>query len=68
MRLVWTPRGIRGRTQQGERERDFVRVSIRGYQRGYEAELEDDTEIVNIVRARGEDRRREVSPRGRTSL
>jgi hypothetical protein len=68
MRLVWTPRGIRGRTRQGKQDRDFVRVSIRGYQRGYEAELEDDTEVVNIVKARGEDKRREVKPRGRNSL
>jgi len=67
MRLVWTPRGIRGRIEQGGRDRDFIRVSIRGYQRGYEAELEDLEEVISIVRARGEDKRREVRPRGRTS-
>ena len=67
MRLVWTPRGIRGRIEQGGRDRDFTRVSIRGYQRGYEAELEDDAEVIKVVRAHGKDKRREVRPRGRTS-
>ena len=63
MRLVWTPRGVRGRTQQGEQDKDWRRVSIRGFQKGYEAELESDTEVVSIVRAHGEDKRREVKPR-----
>ena len=67
MRLVWTPRGIRGRIEQSRRDRDFIRVSIRGYQRGYEVELEDMAEVISIVRAREEDKRREVRPRGRTS-
>jgi len=67
MRLVWTPRGVRGQIEQGERDRDFIRVSIRGYQRGYEAELEDVAEVISLVRAHGEDKRREVRPRGRTS-
>jgi len=66
MRLVWTPRGVRGRTQQGEQDKDWRRVSIRGFQKGYEAELESDTEVVSIVRARGQDKKREVKPRGRT--
>ena len=66
MRLVWTPRGVRGRTQEREPEKDWRRVSIRGFQRGYEAELESDTEVVSIVRGRGKDKKREVTPRART--
>ena len=65
MRLVWTPRGVRGRTQEREPEKDWHRVSIRGFQRGYEAELESETEIVSVVRGRGKDKKREVTPRGR---
>jgi len=65
MRLVWTPRGIRGRTQQNEPEKDWRRVSIRGFQKGYEAELESDDEVVKVVRARGQDKKREVTPRAR---
>ena len=66
MRLVWTPRGIRGRTREREPEKDWRRVSIRGFQRGYEAELESETEVVSIVRGRGKDKKREVTPRART--
>jgi hypothetical protein len=66
MRLVWTPRGVRGRTQEREPEKDWRRVSIRGFQKGYEAELESDTEVVSIVRGRGKDKKREVTPRART--
>jgi len=62
MRLVWTPRGVRGRTQQNEPDKDWRRVSIRGFQKGYEAELESDTEVISIVRGRGEDKKREVMP------
>jgi hypothetical protein len=65
MRLVWTPRGVRGRTQQNEPDKDWRRVSIRGFQKGYEAELESDTEVVRVVRARGQDKKREVKPRAR---
>jgi len=66
MRLVWTPRGVRGRTQERETEKDWRRVRIRGFQRGYEAELESDTEVVSIVRGRGKDKKREVTTRART--
>jgi hypothetical protein len=66
MRLVWTPRGVRGRTQEGEPEKDCRRVSIRGFQKGYEVELESNTEVVSIVRRRGQDKKREVKPRGRS--
>jgi hypothetical protein len=65
MRLVWTPRGVRGRTQEREPEKDWRRVSIRGFRKGYEAELESDTEVVSIVRGRGQDKKREVTPRAR---
>jgi hypothetical protein len=68
MRLVWTPRGVRGRTQQGEPEKDLRRVSIRGFQKGYEAELESDIEVVSVVRARGQDKKREVKPRARPEV
>jgi hypothetical protein len=68
MRLVWTPRGVRGRTQQSERDKDWRRISIRGFQKGYEAELESDMEVVSIVRARGQDKKREVKPRGRPAV
>jgi hypothetical protein len=68
MRLVWTPRGVRGRTQQGEQDKDWRRVSIRGFQKGYEAELESDTEVVSIVRGRGQDKKREVKPRDRSTV
>ena len=63
MRLVWTPRGVMGRTQQGEQDKDWRRVSIRGFQKGYEAELESDTEVVSIVRVHGQDKKHEVKPR-----
>jgi len=66
MRLVWTPRGVRGRTQHGEPDKDWQRVSIRGFKKGYEAEFESDTEVVSIVRGRGKDKKREVTPRART--
>ena len=65
MRLTWTPRGIRGRTRPDETNRDWLRVSIRGAQRGYEAILEGGAEMVNLVRVGKEDRKREVQPRGR---
>jgi hypothetical protein len=65
MRLVWTPRGVRGRTQQNEPDKDWRRVSIRGFKKGYEAELENDDEVVSVVRAREKDKKREVKPRGR---
>jgi hypothetical protein len=68
MRLVWTPRGVRGRTQEREPEKDWRRVSIRGFQKGYEVELESDTEVVSIVRALGEDIKREVTPRARPEV
>jgi hypothetical protein len=68
MRLVWTPRGVRGRTQEREPEKDWRRVSILGFQKGYEVELESDTEVVYIVRARGEDIKREVTPRARPDV
>jgi hypothetical protein len=68
MRLVWTPRGVRGRTQEREPEKDWRRVSIRGFQKGYEVELESDTEVVSIVRSRGQDKKREVKPHGRTEV
>jgi hypothetical protein len=68
MRLIWTPRGVRGRTQQNEPDKDWRRVSIRGFQKGYEAELESNTEVVSIVRGRGKDKKREVKPHGRTAI
>jgi hypothetical protein len=68
MRLVWTPRGVRGRTQQNEPDKDWRRVSIRGFQKGYEAELESDTEVVSIGRARGQDKKQEVTPRARPTV
>jgi hypothetical protein len=68
MRLVWTPRGVRGRTQQNEPDKDWRRVSIRGFQKGYEAKLESDAEVVSVVRARGKDKKREVRSHGRTAV
>jgi hypothetical protein len=68
MRLVWTPTGVRGRTQERGPEKELHRVSIRGFQKGYEAELESDTEMVSVVRARGKDKKQEVKPRGRTEV
>jgi len=65
MRLVWTKQGVRGRYEQTQPEMNFQRVSIRGFQRGFDAELETATEIVHIVKARGQERRREVTPRAR---
>jgi hypothetical protein len=66
MRLIWTPQGVRGRTQEREPEKNWRRISIRGFQRGYEAELESETEIVSVVRGRGKDKKREVMHRART--
>ena len=68
MRLVWTPRGIRGRTRQNEPDKDWRRVSIRGAQKGYEATLENDTEVVTVVRSKGQDKKREVKPHGRNQV
>jgi len=65
VRLTWTPRGIRGRIRPDETNKDWLRVSIRGAQRSYEAVLESDTEAVTLVRLGKEDRKREVQPRGR---
>jgi hypothetical protein len=62
MRLVWTPRGVRGRTQEGEPDTNWLRVSIRGFQKGYDVELESDTEVITIVSVRGQEVKREVKP------
>jgi hypothetical protein len=68
MQLVWTPRGVRGKAKQNEPEKDWRRVSIHGFRKGYEAELESDTEMVSVVRVRGKDKKQEVKPRGRTEV
>jgi hypothetical protein len=68
MRLVWTPRGVRGVTQEGEPPQDWNRVSIRGFQKGYEAELESNTEVIIIVSVRGQEVKREVKPLARPEV
>jgi plasmid stabilization system protein ParE len=68
MRLVWTPRGVRGYTQEGEPVKDLRRISIRGFHKGYEAELESNEGVVIIVSVRGQEVKREVTPRARPEV
>jgi hypothetical protein len=68
MRLVWTPRGVRGRTQQNEPDKDWRRVSIRGFRKGYEAELGSNTEVITIVSVGGQEVKLEVKPIARPEV
>jgi hypothetical protein len=68
MRLVWTPRGVRGVTREGEPPKDWNRVSIRGFRKGYEAELGSNTEVITIVSVGGQEVKREVKPIARPEV